>query len=277
MSISSERIAHRFIYGGEDESYDYASYNTGFNRNRYYSYNSVLATIDRDKHILIINKSIATYSSISSKHHWDLRSATPSYYTIFMNPHPGLDPMEGYLKEVLNLLEKATRARTTDYITPATEFINEALLWSNTFKVDKRSKAYKELIRLHSNVDDLITTSAEILAKGRESKRKAKLKFDKLQQKSKQEDLNRFLGTDTVTYDPDYNSVYLKIVDNQIKTSNHITVDLAPAKLLWKCYLSGKQILGLGLGQYKVVQANSVSVTLGCTKVSKKELSRVLG
>ena len=79
----NEEICHKFIYANEGESYDYASYKMSFNGKKLYSYNSVLAYIDREAKTLVIEDRIANYSNTSRKHFNCLMSATPSYYNVF--------------------------------------------------------------------------------------------------------------------------------------------------------------------------------------------------
>ena len=103
-------------------------------------------------------------------------------------------------------------------------------------------------------------------------------------QEAKQKNLDSFLGQkynpkdkSTVKFDPNYNSVYLKIKGDEIFTSNSIRVPLKESLALYRRYLDGKNILGISLNHYSVVKSSKESVTIGCTTISAFELNRVLG
>ena len=89
--------------------------------------------------------------------------------------------------------------------------------------------------------------------------------------------MNKFLGHSNLVFDPNYNSVYLKVIEDKLYTSNSITVNIMEAITLYKAYLAGKNILNARLGHYTVVKASKTSVTIGCTTISAVELNRVLG
>ena len=272
----NQAICHNWIYAEDGDSYDFASYNISFYSNRLYSYSSVLAVIDRKRDIVTINKDIANYSNTSNRHYRHLRQAIPSNYTVFMNPHPDLQPLEGYLREIVNLLDKQTRARVSDYITPAITLINESMQWINIYKPDGRKTAYKELVKLSKQKDNLLIASEELIEKAKEYHLKAKAKADKKAQKRRQESLNKFLGHSLTTFDPNYGSVYLRVVDDVIKTSNGLQVPLRESLITYQRYKKGKPILGLKLGSYTVLKASKKEVLIGCTRISSEELNATL-
>ena len=276
MINRTSQIPHKWIYDSENGFYDFNSYNMSYNGNRLYSYSSILATIDREKKIVKIDRRIANYSNTSRRHHRYLLNAIPSDYTVFTNPGPDLEPLDGYLEEILTLLDKSTRARTTDYVTPAIKLINEAMQYINSYKLDGRGTAYKELVILSKQKDSLAEQAKDITVKYNKQKAKEKAKYDRERQKARQSTLNRFLGTNTVKFDPNYNSVYLKVNDGTIKTSNGLTVPLRESLLMYKRFLANKPILGLKLSNYTVLKVSKESVTLGCTTISAKELKRAL-
>ncbi len=277
----NEEICHKFIYAKEGESYDYASYKMSFHGKKIYSYNSVLAYIDREAKTLVVEDSIANYSNTSRKHFNCLMSATPSYYNVFKTDTS--DPLSFYIDKINDLLILQARARKRDYTREIRAYIKEAYLYTTYFKQYKRSADYKAILNFYNNIDDLAAqTQAALDYQAEEAKRQKaeKAKRDKKNQEAKDKYLANFLLDDEsgaikpTKYDPNYNSVYLKKVGDLLYTTNSIRVDFNSALALWKRYMSGKDIIGLKLEQYTVVKSSKDSVTIGCTTISKKEMSR---
>ena len=278
----NEEICHKFIYANEGESYDYASYNISFHGKKLYSYNSVLAYIDREARTLVVEDRIANYSNTSRKHFGCLMSATPSYYNVFRTDTS--NPLGFYIDKINNLLTKQARARKSDYTREIRDYINEAFAYTRFFKQDKRSADYKTTLNFYNNIDDLAAqTQAALDYQAEEAKRQKaeKAKRDKKNQEAKDKYLANFLSDDESgaikpnKYDPNYNSVYLKKVGDLLYTTNSIRVNFNQALALWKRYISGKDIIGLKLEQYTVVKSSKDSVTIGCTTISNKEMSRI--
>ena len=278
----NQEICHKFIYAKEGESYDYASYKMSFNGKKLYSYNSVLAYIDREAKTLVIEDRIANYSNTSRKHFNCLMSATPSYYNVFRTDTS--DPLGFYIKSINNLLTIQARARKRDYTRGIRSYIKEAYLYTTFFKQDKRSSDYKTILNFYNNIDDLAAqTQAALDYQTEEAKRQKaeKARIDKKYQESRDANLANFLSDDESgaikpkKYDPNYNSVYLKKVGDTLYTTNSIKVNFNSALALWKRYMSGKDIIGLKLEQYTVVKSSQDSVTIGCTTISNKEMSRI--
>ena len=278
----NEEICHKFIYAKEEESYDYASYKMSFHGKKLYSYNSVLAYIDREAKTLVIEDRIANYSNTSRKHFNCLMSATPSYYNAFRTDTS--NPLGFYIDKINDLLIKQSKARTRSYVYEIRNYINEAYSYTTFFKQDKRSAYYKDIVRFYNNIDDLAAqTQAALDYQSEEAKRKKaeKAKRDKKYKESRNLYLANFLSNDESgaikpkKYDPNYNSVYLKKVGDLLYTTNSIKVNFNSALALWKRYMSGKDIIGLKLEQYTVVKSSQDSVTIGCTTISNKEMSRI--
>lgn len=278
----NQEICHKFIYAKEEESYDYASYKMSFHGKKIYSYNSVLAYIDREAKTLVIEDRIANYSNTSGKHFNCLMSATPSYYNVFKTDTS--NPLGFYINKINDLLILQARARKRDYTREIRSYINEAYKYTTYFKQDKRSADYKTILNFYNNIDDLAAqTQAALDYQAEEAKRQKaeKAKRDKKNQEAKDKYLASFLlddesgATKPTKYDPNYNSVYLKKVGDLLYTTNSIRVNFNSALALWKRYISGKDIIGLKLEQYTVVKSSQDSVTIGCTTISNKELSRI--
>ena len=278
----NEEICHKFIYAKEGESYNYASYKMSFNGKKLYSYNSVLAYIDREARTLVVEYGIANYSNTSGRHFGCLMSATPSYYNVFITDTD--NPLGFYIDKINNLLTLQARARKKDYTGEIRSYIKEAYKYTTFFKQDKRSADYKAILNFHNNIDDLAAqTQAALDYQAEETKRQKaeKAKRDKKNQESRNLYLANFLSDDESgaikpkKYDPNYNSVYLKKVGDLLYTTNSIRVNFNLALALWKRYISGKDIIGLKLEQYTVVKSSKDSVTIGCTTISNKEMSRI--
>lgn len=280
--MNNEVVAHRFIYGektsakGSHFSYEY---------DRLYSYYSILAKIDREKTIVYIDSKVAGYSNTSRKHTTHLYRAIPGYYSVFE-----WDFSEDFItckrNEIFELISKEARARKVSYLTQIQRIIDNVDEYIEVHEIKKLSKEAKAHLKdIESiDIDNLIESSAEVIKRDKERLLKIKKLEDKKKQDSRQNNLDRFLNQvynksdkSTVKYDPNYNSVYLKVDDESIKTTNSITVPLRESLALYRAYLSGKNIHGLNLGHYSVVKSSKESVTIGCTVISAKELDRVLG
>ena len=236
----NEEICHKFIYANEGESYDYASYKMSFHGKKIYSYNSVLAYIDREAKTLVVEDRIANYSNTSRKHFNCLMSATPSYYNVFRTDTS--DPLNFYINKINDLLILQARARKRDYTKEIRSYIKEAYLYTTFFKQDKRSADYKAILNFYNNIDDLATqTQAALDYQAEEAKRQKaeKAKRDKKNQEAKDKYLDNFLLDDESgaikpkKYDPNYNSVYLKKVGDTLYTTNSIRVNFNSALALW--------------------------------------------
>ena len=278
----NQEICHKFIYAKEGESYDYASYNMSFYGKKIYSYNSVLAYIDRKAKTLVVEDRIANYSNTSRKHFNCLISATPSYYNVFRTDTS--NPLCFYIDKINNLLAMQAKARKIDYTRESRRYIKEAYLYTTYFKQDKRSAYYKAIMTFYNNIDDFAAqTQAALDYQAEEAKRQKaeKARIDKKNQEAKDKYLANFLSNDESgaikpkKYDPNYNSVYLKKVGDLLYTTNSIKVNFNSALALWKRYMSGEDIIGLKLEQYTVVKSSKDSVTIGCTTISNKEMSRI--
>lgn len=272
----TEAIPHKWVYDNDNGSYDYNSHNMSYYGTKLYSYNTVLATIDREHNIINIDKSTAHYSYTSGRHYRYLLEAIPnSSYTVFTYPFHESDVPSWYLKQCIELLDKQSRARVRDYTSDVIQYLNEALKYMSMYKYDKRKSAYKQLMTLNANRNDMLAQVVDIIEADKKAKLVAKRKHDKQQQSKRQVKLDRFTGGGVV-YDPSYNGVYLRIKEDKLQTTNSISVPLATATLLYKRWVSGKDILGAKLDYYTVVKSTSKSVTVGCTTISAGELNRVL-
>ena len=280
--MNNEVVAHRFIYGEKTSA---KGSNFLFEYNRLYSYDSILAKINREKKIIYIDSNVSGYSNTSRKHTTHLYRAIPGYYSVFE-----WELCEDFItckrNEIFKLIDMESRARKVSYLPQIKRIIDNVNKYIEVHEIKKLSKESKVHLKdiKSIDIDNLIESSAEVIKKDKERLLKIKNLEDKKRQKSRQNILDRFLGQvynksnkSTVKYDPNYNSVYLKVDGESIKTTNSIIVPLKESLALYRAYLSGKNIHGLNLGNYSVVKSSKDSVTIGCTVISAKELDRVLG
>lgn len=248
-----------------------------------YSYHSLLAKIDRSKKIVYVNGRIAGYSNTSRKHANHMHRAIPSNYDIFEWDFAN-NIYEERLEKILKLLDMQSRARSRDYSLEIKKLILNTKKYSeiHTSMEKREKKILKEILSI--DIDNIIESSKELIKRDKERKEKEKKAENKKFQESRQRNLDSFLGQkynpkdkSTVKFDPNYNSVYLKINGDEIFTSNSIRVPLDKSLVLYRRYLDGKNILGINLGHYSVVKSSKESVTIGCTTISAFELNRVLG
>ena len=278
--MNNESVAHNWVYG--DKSIFRGS-NFSCDGSRLYSYDSLLAKIDRSKKIVYVDSRIAGYSNTSKKHANHMHRAIPSNYDIFEWDFAN-NIYEERLEKILKLSDMQSRARSRDYSLEIKKLILNTKKYSEIHtSMEKREKQIlKEILSI--DIDNIIESSKELIKRDKERKEKEKKAENKKFQESRQRNLDSFLGQkydpkdkSTVKFDPNYNSVYLKINGDEIFTSNSIRVPLDKSLVLYRKYLDGKNILGINLGHYSVVKSSKESVTIGCTTISAFELNRVLG
>ena len=279
--MNNESVAHNWVYG--DKSISYRGSNFSYDGSKLYSYTSLLAKIDRSKKIVYVNSRIAGYSNTSRKHANHMHRAIPSNYDIFEWDFSN-NIYEERLEKILKLIDMQSRARSRDYSLEIKKLILNTKKYSeiHTSMERREKKILKEILSV--DIDNIIESSKELIKRDKERKEKEKKAENKKFQESRQRNLDFFLGQkydpkdkSTVKFDPNYNSVYLKINGDEIFTSNYIRVPLDKSLVLYRRYLDGKNILGINLGHYSVVKSSKESVTIGCTTISAFELNRVLG
>lgn len=272
--MNNSELAHHFIYN----SLEAKGSNFSYNNERLYSYSSLMATIDREKKIILIDQRISTYSNSSQKHRNHLLRAIPSNYSVFEWYWRDGSFIEAQHDIILQLIGKQSRARKVDYTNQIERLIDLSIEYSQVFKEEIEESDLELLHELKSiNMSELIASSKDLIEANNHRLLALKVKEQEKHQESRQKELNKFLGHSNVTYDPNYNSVYLKVIEDKLYTSNSITVNTMEAITLYKAYLAGKNILNARLGHYVVGKVSKTSVTIGCTTISAIELNRVLG
>ena len=272
--MNNSQVAHHFIY----ESSEAQGSNFSCNGRKLYSYSSLMATIDREKKIILIDQRISHYSNSSQKHRSHLFRAIPSHYSVFEWHWNDGSFIEEKYNMILNLIDKQSRARKVDYSNQIARLIDLCNEYIELFKEEVSAEDHILLDQINTiDIHELLLSSQHLIEANRAKLLALKAKENEERQESRQKVLNKFLGHSNVVFDPNYNSVYLKVVEDKLYTSNSITVNIMEAITLYKAYLAGKNILNARLGHYTVVKASKTSVTIGCTTISAIELNRVLG
>lgn len=271
--MNNEQVAHRFIYDNNSAQ----GSNFRFNGNKLYSYSSLMATIERDRKIVLIDQRISCYSNTSKKHRNHLLNAIPSNYKVFEWYQNAGSFIETMHDNLIDLIKKQSRARKVDYTNQIVKTISDCNDYASIFN-DELTEQDKALLDMVVNIDtiNLVESSKHLIEANQIRLLALKAKENEKRQESRQMALDNFLGTNTVKFNPNYNSVYLKVVGDTLYTSNSIQVPLKDAITLYKVYLSGKNILNAKLENYTVVKSSKESVTIGCTTISAVELNRVL-
>lgn len=271
--MNNAQVAHYFIY----ESSETQGSNFLCKNNTIYSFDSLMATIDREKKIILIDQRISHYSNSSQKHRSHFMRAIPSYYNVFEWHWNDGSFIYTQYHQILLLIGKQSRAKKVDYSYQIARLIDLCNKYVELFQEEVSAEDHILLSEINTiNIQELLSSSQHLIEANRARILALKAKEQEKRQESRQKELNKFLGHGNVIYDPDYNSVYLKVIEDKLYTSNSITINVMEAITLYKAYLAGKNIINARLGNYVVGKASKESVTIGCTTISAVELNRVL-
>lgn len=272
--MNNAQVAHHFIYNSSPAN----GSNFSCNNNSIYSYSSLMATIDREKKIILIDQRISNYSNSSQKHRNHLFKAIPSNYSVFEWHWSDGSFIDSKYHVILELIDKQSRARKVDYSNQIAKLIDLCNEYAELFQEEVSAEDHILLDQINTiDIQELLSSSQHLIEANRAKILALKAKEDAMRQEARQKELNKFLGHSNVVYDPNYNSVYLKVIEDKLYTSNSVTVNVIEAITLYKAYLAGKNILNARLGNYIVLKSSKESVTIGCTTISAIELNRVLG
>ena len=272
--MNNSQVAHHFIY----DSSETQESNFSCNDNSIYSFSSLMAKIDREKKIILIDQRISNYSNSSQKHRSHLLRAIPSNYSVFEWRKDDGSFIETQHNIILQLIDKQSRARKVDYTNQIERLIDLCNKYVELFQEEISSEDHILFDQINTiDIHELLLSSKHLIEANKAKLLALKAKEDAQRQEARQNNLDKFLGHSNVVYDPNYNSVYLKVIEDKLYTSNSITVNVMEAIILYKAYLAGKNILNARLGHYTVVKVSKTSVTIGCTTISAVELNRVLG
>ena len=157
--MNNEQVAHSFIYDNDSAQ----GSNFRFNGNKLYSFNSLMATIDRDRKIILIDERISCYSNSSQKHRRHLLNAIPSTYQVFEWRWQDGKYIECMQNEILGLIDKQSRSKKIDYIPKIKEIISLCNEYDRLFQNDKDS--CKNII-----LDEINSIDLDSISKYKENK-----------------------------------------------------------------------------------------------------------
>ena len=280
--FNNETVAHNFIYGETSNGSNF--YSEDYNYITILkSYSSNMAIKYKKENLIIVSSNISSYSNSSQKHHAHLRRAINNEDVIYISKisisnmiSDNLDnnALKEKIYHYIELSKKQKRATKADYSYQINDTINQMKLILKYVKIDKRSIEYKTYLKIINevNLEDLISTAekSEKLEKQKQAIKRYKTNLKKLES---------FTGVSLKEYTKreinEYN--FLKVVNDDLKTSGHVTVSLKEGITLYKLLLSGKNINGLKIGYYTIVKHDYNIVKIGCHTIALKEIKRVLG
>lgn len=281
--MTNQQLGHAFVYASMTENGNASNFS--FNGNVLYSYSSILCV--KNEGYFIISEPIAHYSNSSSKHHNHLTRAIPNMdKVIYLNRTLSYDETlksidindlkNSVLEPIKDLLLKQSRARKYSYFDSINRLIKKGFILCEHGSIDKRSKVYKEFIKLaHSDIEkDYI----ELIEAHKKEEEKRKKKIAKQRYEKNLKYLENFTGVSMKDYTPSQIDTFdfLCIKEDKLCTNRGVCVDLQEANILYKRLVSNKDIIGAKIGYYTILNKNDKFVTIGCHKILIKELKRVL-
>ena len=276
---NNRAVAHSFAYGNNDKGSNFYSESYG---NLLYSYGSLLAR-KFENGIILISEPISRYSNSSQKHHSHLIHAINHREYYYVNDLSGYGKLEEFFndkeldrtcKDILDLYIKQSRARKTDYSFQIKKELDKCEAIIKYGKIDKRQKPYKKYVDIRKGIKSINQLVEDgIKAEKNRKTLEAKRKFT-----ANKKRYTNFTGIEwdgTATELANYN--HLIISGEEILTDSHARVGLNEAKVLYKAWSKGKDIVGQKIGYYTVLKANKKEVKIGCHLLLGKELHKVLG
>ena len=310
-------MAHSFFYN-LNGSCEKSWMTTSYYKRCFYSYSTVIGqmTEDINGHSLLII-SYDNFSNTTAKHISILRQASPCYNIIYLpqsyggrefNANYCLERIEESLK---SLKEGLTRQENRQ------AFKGYYYLLNNFLKVKSFKPLFERAIELQKEYKPIldICNNEEALKELKKANKQASiLKAKKTREANKQKEqlLQSFLTNHSymelieelctgwnndiliqneavaikrkdlkAKYNLDYWAYCYISKDGIFKTSKRITIkDLQPIKILLQRYFMNKDILGLKVEQYTVLEVNKAYIRVGCHRVpmqNVKELAHYFG
>ena len=302
MSKRTQELAHDWFYNrpnrqGEPirEVNANGHCQMSYSYNEIWTYNVLLAKKDDVNRVLFLND--YSYSNTSTEHKRQVVEACPYFEEPIKVLH-GLgylmlkEEVEYAIYQIENILKKQLKARTKYYLNEIGPIVSNIEKMMEYLRNPKRTlykhqkplrKNHKllnkmyELTKVGKDLESLKDYTSIIEAQKKRAKLEAKRQF-KSQYKAKLEKHNQWYA-DSITkptkLKEGHIGVYLKIIGDELHTSNHIKVNLKEATILYKKWTKGKNIIGLKLDDYTVVQSSNKRVKIGCTIISADELHKI--
>ena len=305
MSQRTEALAHDWYYGVNNRQGSPVRHVTAngyvqmsYEYDKIWTYNVTLAMKDDELKKVLINGQ--TYSNTSDEHLRQVTSACPYRGSPFIYLYHGLDylsledEVQSAIRKVDTILKKQLRARSRYYLDEIPLIVDNIERLQSYLKNKDRvhykynkplRKNHKLLNKLRKlaetgkNLESVKDYTSIIEAQKRKAERDRKKLFKAQLDMATKRHLEWYSDSETIPtkLTQDFIGVYLKIVGDTLHTSNRVSVPLKGAKLLYKRWVSGKDIKGLTLGVYTVVSATKSKVQIGCTTINAEELHKVLG
>ncbi len=272
---NSSEVMHIFAQRSQDEAKS-SSRNVFFNENKIYSYgyHYLLGEfITNKKNDLSIFINDTGYSVTTSKHIWELRSATRQYRQFFKtesNINLVLAAIETNVKKLITARKKEL------YILPSKNLfdkLNEFLTWSGTASEAKKTDDYKKLVRLMNVIngqklnDYISKESARIKAAAKKAAAKAAKELEAAKVKFYAHEVDYIRNQET-------DFVRLSLDLQNVETSQGVKVSIQEAKILYLMIQAGKDIKGFKISNYTVISINGV-LKIGCHNINIESMNKV--
>lgn len=265
-------VIHLFAQQSQDEAH---SSNVFFNKTKIYSYGhhyllGEFITNKAGTNAIMINDS--GYSVTTSKHIWELRSATRQYKQFFKqstDPKSVLYTLESLLKSL------GTARKPEKYILPAQQLIedfNKFNEWSGLKHSIELKETFKQ-IKVIAKLFDNSSAGVNVLEYAK-NKAAAEKKAAAAAQKKALKNFFEF-KTSFVRGEEDFCRINLNT--NQIETSQGVKIDVKQGATLYRLIKAGKDISGLTIGdrnQYTVISLNGV-LKVGCHHINRKNMEMI--
>lgn len=297
-------MAHAFFYD-LDGSCEKRWLTTSYYKRCFYSYSTVIGqmTEDINGHSLLII-SYDNFSNTTAKHINILRQASPCYNIIYLpqryegrefNANYCLKDIEDNLK---SLKDRLTRQENRQAFKTYYHFLNSFLLVKNFEPLFERAK---ELQKEYKPILDICNNEEALKELKKANKEASILKAKKTREANKQKEqlLQSYLTNHSymelieelctgwnndiliqneavaitredlkTKYNLNYWAYCYISKDGIFKTSKRIAIkDLQPIKILLQRYFTNKDILGLKIEQYTVLEVNKAYIRVGCHRV----------
>ena len=273
---SNSELIHVWANNNEAEVYKRAN-SVSCQFERLFSYNTCIAEIVNDTHVILNNHS---YSNSTSKHQSLARSAIHGRECISLDfgryNLQRLDSLSDF-----NDLVKHNEAKAAEWLVKASRSKKYAGLYNGqALSIFSNLKAYADLLGLkyETSISDIDILRSDALEA--EKKQKALEKIRKAEKIAEQaEALIKWRAGENVYHN--FEVTALRVYGEEIQTSRGARIPLAEAVRAWpllqKIALSGEAVRpsDMRLGYYRVTQIDSKALIVGCHNIPMAEVLNV--
>lgn len=297
--------AHAFFYGSGSRNKHYET--TSYDDNCYYSYNTIIGlktnNINTNTQTLLI--SYNSMSRTTGKHISQLYNACPyntaraifTYGDYYTSPETLVNNLKKYIDEAAEKLNlKANRENFLSLYKMARTYLNLEYFQEQTIL-----QQINKIINTHAETHNLVLNNVESLKKQfrqREAEKRKQLK-EKLNHILTKYDYYTLIKELFIPYsftlqnniteitdnkkdlmtllDPkrQYSFIAYDSVNQNIKTSQHITISIDKVKPFLKLWKTGKLKHGMKIDIYTVLCVSEKYVQVGCHKIPTENLNYV--